>query len=120
MTNEEFIRNYYAGWERTDWNAVESLLASSFTFRSMVDDDHLDLPTYRAKCWEGQVEFIEQFDIECIAEAGDQAFVKYLCRTTRGTSFRNVEHFRFSNGKIDAIHCYFGGRYGYPSISAAH
>jgi hypothetical protein len=92
MTNEELIRKYYAGWEKKDWNTVEGLLASSFTFTSANGDDHIDLPVFRAKCWQGQVEFVERFGLECTALVDDQAFVKYLCRTTRGVSFQNVEH----------------------------
>jgi hypothetical protein len=120
MTKEETIRNYYAGWEKKDWGATAVLLANSFTFTSPNGDDHIDLRAFHAKCWLGQAEFIDRFELEDIAAAGDQAFVRYLCRTNRGTSFRNVEVFRFTGEKIGGIECYFGGQHGYPSESAAH
>ncbi|MHB8525773.1 MAG: nuclear transport factor 2 family protein [Candidatus Acidiferrales bacterium] len=120
MTREEMIRNYYAGWERKDWKVIESLLAGSFTFTSPNGDDHIDLPAFHAKCWLGQVDFIDTFELESIAANDRQAFVRYLCRTSRGTSLRNVEVFHFAEEKIDAIECYFGGEHGYPSKSAAH
>jgi hypothetical protein len=120
MTKEETIQNYYAGWKRRDWQAIVSLLADSFTFTSPNGDDHIDLPAFHAKCWQGQVEFIDGFELEGIFVNDQQAFVRYLCRTSRGTSFRNVEVLHFTAGKIDAIECYFGGQHGCPSISAAH
>jgi ketosteroid isomerase-like protein len=109
MTKEDAIRNYYAGWERKDWNAVRSLLGGGFTFTSPNGDDHIDLAAFHAKCWRGQ-EFT--FELQSIAATGDQAFVKYLGRYTGGTSFRNVEHFRFADGKIAAIEVYFGMQHG--------
>jgi hypothetical protein len=120
MTKEEMIRKYYAGYEKKDWDTTSSLLADSFTFTSPNGDDHIDLRAFHAKCWLGQVEFIDSFELEGIASAGDQAFVTYICRTNRGTSFRNVEVFHFSGEKIGGIECYFGGQHGYPSKSAAH
>jgi hypothetical protein len=120
MTKQEMVRKYYAGWEKKDWKTTASLLANGFTFTSPNGDDHIDLHAFHAKCWLGQVEFIDHFELEDFADAGHQAFVRYLCRTSKGTSFRNVEVFQFSGEKIDAIECYFGGEHGYPSKSAAH
>jgi ketosteroid isomerase-like protein len=118
MNKQEIIRSYYAGWERKDRGAVESLLTSDFSFTSPNGDDHINRAEFLAKCWP-EAELITGFDLEDV-EAGDQdAFVKYLCRTTRATSFRNVEYFQFAGEKIAAIECYFGGTAGYPSKSAA-
>jgi hypothetical protein len=49
-----------------------------------------------------------------VITSGDEAFVKYLCHTTNGKSFRNVEYVRLRGGKVEVIECYFGGA-GYPS-----
>ncbi len=119
MTNEEIIQTYYSAWEKNEWSLIDSLLADSFTFTSPNDDDHISKPVFREKCWHGQVEFIERFELESVLTNNTAGFVKYLCRTTKGTSFRNVECFRFAGGKIDAVEVYFGGRLSYPSVAAS-
>jgi hypothetical protein len=119
MTSEQIIRTYYSGWEKNEWSLIDSVLADSFTFTSPNDDDHISKPVFRAKCWHGQVEFIERFELESVLTNNAEGFVKYLCRTTKGTSFCNVEYFRFAGGKIGAIEVYFGGRLGYPSVAAS-
>jgi hypothetical protein len=43
---------------------------------------------------ETQIDFIGHFDLERIATGADNAFVKYLCHTKDGKSFRNVEYLR--------------------------
>jgi hypothetical protein len=45
----------------------------------------------------------------------NEAFVKYLCRTKNGKSFRNVEYFRFRDEKVEAIESYFGEQSSFPS-----
>jgi ketosteroid isomerase-like protein len=119
---EKLIRAYYASWERKDWNAMQGFLASGFVFSSAAGDDHIDKAAFKAQCWDTQSQFIERFELESVlANAnGADAFVKYLCRTKKGTSFRNVEYFRLGDSKISAIECYFGGHLGYPSASDAH
>jgi hypothetical protein len=116
-TKEQIIRNYYSGWERQEWSAIESLLADSFTFTSPNGDDHLNKVAFKARCW-GEAEFIERFELESVREGENEAFVKYLCRTKKNTSFRNVEYFRFAGGKIGSIEVYFGGNIGHPSQNA--
>lgn len=116
MNVDEIIRTYYSGYQLKKWEAVEDLLAEDFTFTSPNDDDHIDAPTYKARCWP-QAEFIERFDLENILQTGNEAFVRYICTTTKGTTFRNVECFRFAGGKISSIEVYFGGRLGYPTAS---
>ncbi len=119
MTTVEIVRNYYAGWEQKDWSAIDRLLTDSFTFTSPNDDDHIGKTVFQAKCWNGQVGYIERFELESLLTDNAEGFVQYLCRTIEGTSFRNVEHFRFAGGKIAAIEVYFGGRLGYPSAVAS-
>ena len=116
---EQLIRTYYSGYEKKDWNVTDGVLAGNFTFTSPNNDDHISKAVFKERCFLSQLDFIKQFELETILVDGDQAFVKYLCRTTKGTSFRNVEYFRFTDGKIAAIETYFGGNLGYPAASAS-
>ena len=118
MTKEQLIRTYYSGYEKKEWSLIDGVLADSFTFTSPNDDDHISKRAFKARCWP-QAEVVERFDLENVFEKDNEAFVKYLCRTTKGTSFRNVEYFRFADGRITAIECYFGGRLGYPTASVS-
>jgi ketosteroid isomerase-like protein len=116
--NQRLIRQYYGAWERKDWDVVDMLLADGFTFTSAAPDDHISKTAFKRRCWDTQSPLIEAFDLERVFGGGDEAFVKYLCRTTGGKSFRNVEYLRLRRGKVEAIECYFGGA-GYPSAANA-
>ncbi|HXN25932.1 MAG TPA: hypothetical protein VN902_02345, partial [Candidatus Acidoferrales bacterium] len=59
--------------------------------------------------------FIGHFDLERVATGPEDAFVKYLCYTKDGKSFRNVEYLRIKNGKLQSIECYFGAQSRFPS-----
>lgn len=115
-TNEAIIRKYYGGWERKDWRLVDKLLADNFTFTSAAPDDHISKTTFKKQCWNTQSALIEKYDLELVCGAGDEAFVKYLCHTKSGKSFRNVEYLRLKDKRVEAIECYFGGA-GYPSAT---
>jgi ketosteroid isomerase-like protein len=115
MTNEEIVRKYYAAWEKKDWGPFDVLLADNFTFTSPNDDDHINKSVFKARCWESQIDFIDRFELERVIGGGNEAFVKYLCRTKNGKLFRNVEYFRFRGEKVEAIECYFGVQSGFPS-----
>jgi SnoaL-like protein len=115
-TREQLIRRYYSGWEKKEWALIDGVLADNFTFTSPNDDDHITKTAYKARCW-GQAEFVKRFELESLAVKADDAFVKGACWTTKGTSFRNVDYFRFTGEKISAIECYFGGHLGYPTAS---
>jgi ketosteroid isomerase-like protein len=119
MTKEEIVRSYYASWEKKDWAAMDRLLADSFTFTSPNDDDHISKAAFKERCWVGQVQFIERFELVSLSTNHAEAFVKYLCRRTQGTSFHNVEHFQFAGEQIAAIEVYFGERLGYPSADSS-
>jgi len=114
-TNEEIVRRYYKAWEGKDWGPIDVLLAENFTFTSANDDDHISKSAFRTQCWQSQIDFIDHFEIERLMTQGDWAFVKYLCRTRNGKSFRNVEFFHFREQKVEAIECYFGGHSTFPS-----
>ena len=114
-TIEETVREWYAGWEKKDWGPLDSLLADNFTFSSPNGDDHISKSTFKTRCWETQIDFIAHFDLERIATGADDAFVKSLCHTKNGKSFRNVEYLRIKNGKLESIECYFGAQSSFPS-----
>lgn len=120
MTTEQIVRRWYKAWEQKNWGPLDVLLAESFTFTSAAGDDHISKSAFKKQCWETQIGFIDHFEIEQLFGQDNEAFVKYLCRTRNGKSFRNVEFLRVGNGKVESIECYFGGHSTYPSaVSAA-
>jgi len=114
-TNEELVRNWYAAWDKRDWGPLDNMLADDFTFSSAAGDDHISKSAFKTQCWKTQIDFIRHFDLERITTGGDDAFVKYLCHTRNGKSFRNVEYLRIKNGKLQSIECYFGEQSSFPS-----
>jgi ketosteroid isomerase-like protein len=121
LTNDELVRKWYAAWDKKDWGPVDSLLADNFTFTSAAGDDHISKSTFKTRCWETQIDFIKHFDLERVNTGADDAFVKYLCHTKDGKSFRNVEYLRIKNGQLQSIECYFGEQSSFPSaVSTGH
>jgi ketosteroid isomerase-like protein len=114
-TSEQVVRDWYASWEKKDWGKTGSLLADNFTFTSAAGDDHISKSTFKTRCWETQIDFIGHFDLERVTTGAEDAFVKYLCHTKDGKSFRNVEYLRIRNGKLQSIECYFGEQSSFPS-----
>ena len=114
--NDEIIRKWYAAWENKDLGTFSMLLADNFTFSSAAGDDHISKSTFKTQCWDSQVEFIEHFDLERITTGPEDAFVRYLCHTKNGKSFRNVEYLLIKNGKLESIECYFGAQSNFPSV----
>jgi hypothetical protein len=114
---QEVIRNWCAAWLRQDWGSVEAMMADDFTFSSAAGDDHISKSAYKTQCWDTQSGRIERIDFESMVDNGNEAFVKYVCRTKNGKTFRNVEYWTFKGDKISAIECYFGGQAGYPSAA---
>lgn len=114
-TNDEIVRKWYAAWEKKNWEPVDRLLADNFTFTSAAGDDHIRKSTFKTRCWETQIDFIKHFDLERVATGAEDAFVKYLCHTTNGKSFRNGEYLRIKNGQLKSIECYFGEQSSFPS-----
>ena len=115
LANEEIIRKWYAAWENRDLGTFNRLLADNFTFSSAAGDDHISKSTFKTRCWDTQIEFIRHFDLERISAGAEDAFVKYLCHTKNGKSFRNVEYLRIKNGELQSIECYFGEQSSFPS-----
>lgn len=114
-TNEEIVRKWYAAWEKKDLGTFDRMLADNFTFTSAAGDDHISKSRFKTQCWDTQVDFIGHFDLERVTTGADDAFVKYLCHTKNGKSFRNVEYLRIKNGRLESIECYFGGQSTFPS-----
>ena len=115
-TSEETVRKWYKAWEKTDMDQFLALMAGNFTFTSPVPgDDHISASEFRTRCWNTQAGFIERFDLEHVLSNDDEVFVRYLCHTKNGKSFRNVEYFGLGNGKVEALECYFGGNMTFPS-----
>jgi ketosteroid isomerase-like protein len=117
--NEEIIRKWYGAWEKKDWGPVDALLADDFTFTSAAGDDHISKNTFKTRCWETQIDFIAHIDLERVITGPDDAFVKYLCHTRNGKSFRNVEYLRIKNGELESLECYFGEQSSFPSAVSA-
>jgi ketosteroid isomerase-like protein len=115
LTNGEIIRKWYAAWENKDLGTFDTLLADNFTFSSAAGDDHISKSAFKTQCWDTQVDFIKHFDLERITSGAEDAFVKYLCHTKNGKSFRNVEYLRIKDGKLQSIECYFGAQSSFPS-----
>src|SRR5579863_4972968 len=111
---EEIIRKWYKAWVEKDEGQFEALMAENFTFSSAAGDDHIPRATFKTQCWDTQAKLIERSNLERVITTGNDAFVKYLCTTTNGKSFRNVEYLRIKGGKLESLECYFGGP-GYPS-----
>jgi hypothetical protein len=117
--SDDTIRRWYAAWEKKDWRPVDTLLADDFTFTSANNDDHIDKSTFKTRCWESQIDFIERFDLQRVFGSGNEAFVMYVCRTKNGKTFRNVEYLRLKDDKVQAIECYFGAQSSFPSAVSA-
>jgi ketosteroid isomerase-like protein len=117
-TNDEIIRKWYAAWGNKDLDTFNALLADDFTFTSAAGDDHISRSAFKTQCWDTQINFIGHFVLERITTGSDDAFVKYLCYTKNGKSFRNVEYLRIRNGKLESIECYFGAQSSFPSAAS--
>jgi ketosteroid isomerase-like protein len=111
--SKALVRKYYAGWEKKDWLAFNTLLTDDFTFSSPVDAQ-ISKSAFKKGCWDTQIALLGHFDLEHVVGAGNDAFVMYLCHTASDKTFRNVEYFRLKGEQVQAVECYFGGQ-GYPS-----
>ncbi len=112
-SNQKLIKDYYAAYEKKDWNMLRSILADSFSFNSP-RDNHIDLAAYKERCWPN-ADNIKRFDIDKLIVDGDSAFVTYNGWTTDGRLFRNTEYFKFKEGKITENSCFFGPGVSFPN-----
>lgn len=112
--NEALVRKYYKTWETKDWHTMDNILADDFTFSSPVDD-HISKSAFKKGCWDTQNALIERTDLTHVIGTGNEAFVMYLCHTTTGKTFRNVEYVRLKGQQVAAVECYFGAQNNFPS-----
>ena len=117
VRKEEILQAYFSAWEKKQWSRMDGLLSDDFTFTSPNNDDHISKRAFKERCWP-TAEWVLKFEPECLVTHGDEGFAKYLLKTTDGKSFRNVEFYRFSDGKIKVIEVYFGGKLGYAGQKA--
>src|ERR1700752_2786555 len=97
--NEGTVRKWYKQWETKDWHPFDILLADDFTFTSPLDD-HISKSAFKARCWDTQIAFIERFDLKHVIGTGNEAFVMYVCHTTNGKTFRNVEYLQLRDEQV--------------------
>ncbi len=112
--DRQMIHDYYAAYENKDWGLMAPILADGFTFTSPAGDDHIDLKTYKERCWPNSLK-TKKFDLEKVVVDGDDAFVTYNGSTTEGALFRNTERFKFKDGKITENECFFGPGVSFPN-----
>jgi ketosteroid isomerase-like protein len=112
--SQDLVRKYYAAWETKDWHPVDILLTKDFTFSSPLDD-HISKSDFKTGCWDTQIAYIDRFDLKQVIGTDNEAFVMYVCHTTNGKTFQNVEYFQLRDGKVKAVECYFGGKSTFPS-----
>jgi hypothetical protein len=111
---QQMVKDYYAAYEKKDWNLMEPILAEGFTFTSPAGDDHINLDLYKERCWPN-ADKTKKFDLEKIIIDGDEAYVTYNGWTTDGKLFRNTELFKFKDGKIISNECFFGAGVSFPN-----
>jgi len=111
--NEKTVRAVYTAYEKKDWNMLKSLFADGFVFNSP-NDDHIDLKTYKVRCWSNAYN-IKRFDIDKLVVDGDDAFVLYHGWTMNGKEMQNTEYFKLKAGKIKEFTCFFGPGISFPN-----
>ena len=111
--SQDTVRKYYAAWEAKDWHGLDKMLEDDFTFSSPLDD-HISKSSYKARCWDTQIAYIDRFDLKQVIGTHSDAFVLYVCHTTNGKTFQNVEYFQIHD-KVKSVECYFGGKSSFPS-----
>ncbi len=110
----QMIKDYYVAYEKKDWGLLDSILANGFTFTSPAGDDHINLKTYKERCWPN-AQNTKKFDLEEVVVNGNDAYVTYNGWTTDGRLFRNTERFKFKDGKIISNECFFGPGVSFPN-----
>jgi hypothetical protein len=113
--SDETVRKYYTAWETKEWRPFDLLLTDDFTFTSPNGDDHISKSAFKTRCWDTQIAFIERFDLSHVIAAPNEAFVMYVCHTSNGKTFQNIEYVALRGDKVAAIDCYFGAQNSFAS-----
>ena len=103
---EAIIRGLFTAYLEGRKDLVRPMLADDFTFTSP-RDDHIGRDAYFERCWPEKPPF-SAIEIEYLSFEGDEAAVRYRAVKHDGTSFRNMESFRFTGSKIVSVDVYFG------------
>ena len=100
-SREMVSRRWYDLWTAgsRDWAPFDALLTDDFTFTATSGEDRINKAEFKHECWENQIGHIKGFDLTLVAVKGDDVFVKYLCHTTGGQTFRNIELHRVRDGR---------------------
>lgn len=69
LMSEELLRKWYTAWKDKDFATFNSMLADNFTFSSAAGDDHISKTTFKTQCWDTQINFIKDFDLERVLPA---------------------------------------------------
>jgi len=104
--HEAIIRGLFAAYVQGRKDLVRPMLADDFTFSSP-RDDHIGRDAYFERCWPETPPF-SAIEIEYLSIEGDDAAVRYRAVKHDGTAFRNMESFRFKNGRVASVDVYFG------------
>ena len=105
-SRDETVRSLYSAYLAGRKDLAGAMLTEDFTFSSPRDDG-IDRAAYFERCWPEEP-VVRGFDIEFLAIEGDEAVVRYRAEKLDGTRFRNMESFRFRDGKIASVDVYFG------------
>ena len=114
---ERLIRNFWAGFEKKDWNLVAGQLTEDFTFTSPNNDDHISITKFRDKCWAPGSKLFKKMEFQKILVDGNTALVMYNITDTEDLVIHNIEYYTFSNGKIKSDEVFFGVGVGYSGIT---
>lgn len=106
MNTSETIHRLFEAYLSNRKDIVAAMLADDFTFSSP-RDDHIDKNAYFERCWPETPAF-RRIEIERLFADGNEVVTGYRAEKIEGGAFRNLELFRFRDGKIAAIEVYFG------------
>ncbi|HET9329122.1 MAG TPA: nuclear transport factor 2 family protein [Steroidobacteraceae bacterium] len=117
MTNDSIAiaRASYEAYVRKDRAAIEALVAPDFHFTSPLDN-RIDRATYLARCWPNSA-WLADFEFIRLVSKGDDVFVTYEARTTKGDRFRNTEVLTIRHGQLVNAEVYFGWSLPHPAAT---
>ncbi|MDQ0470291.1 nuclear transport factor 2 family protein [Labrys wisconsinensis] len=104
---EALVRRCFDSYRTADRSAIEALLHPDFTFTSP-RDDHIGRDAYFERCWPAAGTFAVQDLKTVVPDGSGGCFVLYEGRAKAGWGFRNVEQFRFADGRIVSVEVFFG------------